>query len=595
MKPVRRSSLRRNTPRRPAARPRLEVLEDRVLMSVIEDFSAGLAPYTTVLRYSPNAAVIPGAGHDGSSSALLKGDGYEWLMRNDASTAVQPGDTASVWVDLAGNADGRAYFAFGAKPNDVNDYLRTGGGLSLVLAPNSNELLLEDNSGFLHTALAAVPQSYVADHWYRAEVVWGTDGSLTGNLYDSDGVSLLSSVSAQAPSSFVGGIGFRGFGSDKYFDTVTLDSGSTARPVTAAVGPGYRPDHRLDQTPTNHSRRGLLDPFEYQSVPGTGRDIWLEAFNQLQQQHNIINGVVGLAAANTSGNHGDPNSYWGQMGWGPIVQGLFDHNQVPLETPVLQQYMFRQRPGEDTTIIGRSDVKHFFLSLGVDPQQLRPGESDDYGASLNGVQSTYSPQQDVDPVTGEISAHSLDYFGETNPNGPRNLDGLIQYSPHTYENNLQLLLQVQVADVDPAQNPEGTRWFLAGNIFVPGDEDVTHTSRWVEVVPVFDGSHFTFQYPNGSGGQYDVRTIPGLPTQPTVAALVTAGLPSPGGSSLAAVGQPVAAQATAASGVTDSATAGALASAIVGLTSGDAQVAIHSAAPSGDDIGVAAGLSDPLS
>jgi hypothetical protein len=493
--------------RRGRTRLRVEYLEERVVLdaTVIEDFTQGLAPYTTVLRFSPNADVIPGAGHDGISNALLKSDGYEWLVRNDSAVQVQQGETISVWVDLAGNADGRAYFSFGARPNAVNDYLRTGGGLSLVLAPNSNQLIVENNIGFNHNTLAAVPMNYAADQWYRAEVVWGTDGSITGNLYDSDGVTLLASVSTSSLASTSGGIGFRGFGSDKYFDTVTVDTGSSGIHQGPAIDPGHRPAH-LDTQSGQHTRSDLLDPFEYQSVPGTGRDIWLAEFDQLQQ-FGMLNGVVGLAATNRSENHGSASSYWGQMGWGPVVQGL-GSNAVPIETPLLQQYVFRQRPGEDTTIIGRSDMKHFFLSVGVDPQQLRPGEQDTYGAGLNADQDFYSPQQDVDPVTGMISNQALDYFGEGLAS-PRNADGLNQFHRHSFS-PIDHLLQVNVADLDPTQNPPGTVWYLAGNIFTPGDEDVSHTSRWVKIQPSFNGSTFTFTYPDGSGGHYDVRTIPGL-------------------------------------------------------------------------------------
>jgi hypothetical protein len=495
--------------RRRSLRLNLEHLEERVVpdATVIEDFTSGLAPYTTVLRFTPNADVIPGAAHDGVSNALLKGDGYEWLVRNDSQVEVRQGDTISAWIDLAGNADGRAYFGFGARPNQVNNYLRTGGALTLVLAPNTNQLILENNSGFTHTNIAAAPMTFDADHWYRAEVVWGTDGSITGNLYDSDGTTLLASVSGASSVYADGGIAFRGFGSDKYFDTITVDTGGSAIRQGPAVDPGHRPA-QLETQSGQQNRSNLLDPFEYQSVPGTGRDIWLAEFDQLQQ-FGIVNGVVGLAAQNRSENHGDPNSYWGQMGWGPVVQGLDDPHETPIETPLLQQYIFRQRPGEDTTIIGRSDVKHFFLATGMDGQQLRPGEQDTYGGSLNGIQVFYSPQQDVDPVTGAITNQALDYFGESLPD-PRNVDGLNQEGSHQYSSRIDHLLQVNVADLDPAQNPPGTVWYLAGNIFTPGDEDVTHTSRWVQIEPVFDGSRFTFLYPNGSTGQYNVRTIPGL-------------------------------------------------------------------------------------
>jgi hypothetical protein len=153
--------------------------------------------------------------------------------------------------------------------------------------------------------------------------------------------------------------------------------------------------------------------------------------------------------------------------------------------------------------IGQSDVKHFFSSAHADSQHLRPGEQDSYGSGLNADQDFYSSVTAMDPVTGAVQASALDYFG------PRSVDGLNQYTHHTYQNAIQYLLQVNVSDLDPNQNPPGTRWFLAGNLWVPGDQNIDNNGRWVEIVPHFSGSSFTFTYPSGSGGQFDLRTIPG--------------------------------------------------------------------------------------
>jgi hypothetical protein len=481
----------------------MELLEDRVVPSVIEDFSAGLGAYTTILRYAPNAAVVPGAGHDGVSNALDKLDGFEWLVRNDPDVQVQQGETLSAWLQI-NDLDGRAYFGFGARPNLHNDFLRTGGTLSLVAAPNSGQLLLENNSGFGHSTLASAPAAYTAGGTYRLEVVWGVGGAITGNLYDSDGVSLLSTVSASSNVYTSGGIAFRAFGSDKYFDTIeAVPTGNGASPSRHGIGAHHASLHSGPRSGPGPAG-GLLDPFQYQSVPGTGIQIWLARWDSLQQVA-IVGDVVGLAATNRSENHGTE-----QYGWGPIVQGLFSNN-IPVQTPMLQEYIFRQRPGERTTIIGRSDVKHFFLATGVDGQHLRPGESDTYDAiGQNAAQDLFSPQEDVNPVTGDITNQALDYFGENHAGGPRNLDGLNQRGSHTYSSRIDRLLQVNVADLDPSQNPSGTVWYLAANIFVPGDEDVTHTSRWVRIQPSFNGQGFSFTYPNGPTGQYNVRTIPGL-------------------------------------------------------------------------------------
>src|SRR5262249_44859241 len=59
-------------------------------------------------------------------------------------------------------------------------------------------------------------------------------------------------------------------------------------------------------------------------------------------------------------------------------------------------------------------------------------------------------------------------------------------------------------------NPAGTRWFMMANLYIEGDQNVANNSRWVEFVPHRNGTTFTFTYPNGSGGQLNFRTIPGL-------------------------------------------------------------------------------------
>ncbi len=72
--------------------------------------------------------------------------------------------------------------------------------------------------------LNAVPQTYLANHWYKLAVDWGVGGLMTLNLYDSDGISLLNTVSATDNTYTSGGIAFRGFRGDYYFDTYELST-----------------------------------------------------------------------------------------------------------------------------------------------------------------------------------------------------------------------------------------------------------------------------------------------------------------------------------------------------------------------------------
>ncbi len=134
-----------------------------------------------------------------------------------------------MWVQLYGAANGRAYLGFGSSAN---------GTLSLVAAPNTNQLLLQSNAGYGFTTLGAVSQSYQANHWYRLEVAWGTSGAIVGRLYDSDGKTLLNTVTASTTAITSGGIAFRATGYDTFWDTVTVAHGvntfQAGQPTTAA-------------------------------------------------------------------------------------------------------------------------------------------------------------------------------------------------------------------------------------------------------------------------------------------------------------------------------------------------------------------------
>jgi hypothetical protein len=151
------------------------------------------------------------AAHDGSYGLDMY-SGNDWIYRNDAGAQVKAGDTISVWLAFSGSANGRAYFGFGAS---------AGGTLALVAAPNTGQLILQQDINYNFADLAAVSQSYRANHWYRLEVDWGTSGTIVGKLFDSNGTTLLRSVTASTTAITSGGIGFRVIGNDKFFDTVT--------------------------------------------------------------------------------------------------------------------------------------------------------------------------------------------------------------------------------------------------------------------------------------------------------------------------------------------------------------------------------------
>jgi hypothetical protein len=221
--------------------------------SVVEGFE-GSSTYYVVGSRRATASLSTAAAHDGNYG-LVDSNGDDWIYRNDAAAHVKAGDTISVWLKFAGTADGRAYLGFGAN---------AGGTLSLVAAPNSGQLLIQDNSGWGFTTIGSVSQTWQANHWYRLEVDWSANGSIVGKVFDSDGTTLVRTVTASSTAITSGGIAFRAIGSDKYWDTVqvtpaanqsvaaggsaTGSLGSTANTVVAGQTPtvsGYSLAARL--------------------------------------------------------------------------------------------------------------------------------------------------------------------------------------------------------------------------------------------------------------------------------------------------------------------------------------------------------------
>jgi len=182
---------------------------------VIEDFETSRT-YNVVGTDNVNFYLAPWAAHDGNNGLDAYGS-EDWIYRNDAGAQVKAGDTLSVWLAFPEVADGRAYFGFGSSPL---------GTLSLVAAPNTGQLIIQQNINYGFVNLAAVNQTFQAGQWYRLEVDWGKSGTIVGKLFDSDGKTLLQTVTAATTQITSGGIAFRSTNDyDTYFDTVTDTSG----------------------------------------------------------------------------------------------------------------------------------------------------------------------------------------------------------------------------------------------------------------------------------------------------------------------------------------------------------------------------------
>ena len=188
---------------------------NNTVTTTIEGFESGnINPYTKVPTGGKNTfRVNSTAAHDGSFG-LQDGPGTDWIFRNDSTVQVQTGQTITVWLQFSTAADGQANFGFGATST---------GTLSIMASPASGVLQLQLNSGFTGTptVLGSVNQTYAANHWYRLEVDWGSGGNITGKLLDSDGVTVLNTVTGSSTAITSGGIAFHATGTNaKFWDTV---------------------------------------------------------------------------------------------------------------------------------------------------------------------------------------------------------------------------------------------------------------------------------------------------------------------------------------------------------------------------------------
>lgn len=194
---------------------------------VIEGFEDGdIAEYTIL---GGTHSVTGAAAHNGQYGLESEGTGSSWIYRTDAAVQLSQGDTVSFWVKM--RAIGRAYCGFGASAN---------GTYSIVAASNSDNLLLQLNQNYGYFSIGTSPQAWTLDKWYRMEVKWDVGGNMTGRLYDSDGTTLLNTVTATDNTYTSGGIAFRAFDGSgivaDYFDTVErrISGSFTARELIAS-------------------------------------------------------------------------------------------------------------------------------------------------------------------------------------------------------------------------------------------------------------------------------------------------------------------------------------------------------------------------
>jgi hypothetical protein len=84
----------------------------------------------------------------------------------------------------------------------------------MVAAPNTNQIILQNNSGFGFSDVATAPFTWSPDTWYRMELDWANDGvgTMQVTLWDAGRTTILAQTTPVATNfTTPGGYAFRGF------------------------------------------------------------------------------------------------------------------------------------------------------------------------------------------------------------------------------------------------------------------------------------------------------------------------------------------------------------------------------------------------
>jgi len=200
----------------------------------IEDFETGSGwhwtPWTTAdtgTAFNINGASARSGSYGASSSSGTS----PWYYRTTPSVGGTAGAKIEIWCRTGGS--GRVYMGYGASAS---------GCFSLVFAPNTSNLIIQQNASYGFSDVASSSFTYSTGVWYRMELEWITANQVTGRLYLGTSTTASVSVTYNHATPQSGGVALRAFGPQDFDDFVD-NSGfsiSTQSPLpTAAEGQSY--------------------------------------------------------------------------------------------------------------------------------------------------------------------------------------------------------------------------------------------------------------------------------------------------------------------------------------------------------------------
>ena len=194
--------------------------------ATIDGFEDGdLAEYTVRNGDASWATTQQTTVQGGSYALELDADGQSSGSAVESTSGLitypAQGDTFEYWGRYSSGTETNKHEFFFATQGDGANYMSS--SYQVYFKPSADELSVQgfgSNSGSIPTDTAAV--SFADDTWYRVEVDWATDGTITVTAYDAGGTQ-LGQVSIQDTTYVSGGIGAAvRSGATAWFDEISM-------------------------------------------------------------------------------------------------------------------------------------------------------------------------------------------------------------------------------------------------------------------------------------------------------------------------------------------------------------------------------------
>lgn len=233
----------------------------------VYDFDRGKAGASIVSDSEYSGSNSLESSYNGSHALKIEGSNTEMISRPGDGLSFYPsaGDSLSFWVMASGGAD-VVNFSYGVQDH-ANRYIAR-----MNFAANELDLWRLENNQAIPLAGQSTTTDLTEDKWYEVTVDWGTDGTHTLSIYDTDNNEPAEfSYTESSPKWTSGGIGYDAYlannGGTIYIDDVKLGDTSGRLP-----GWGVQTMNRSADFDNPYTDNRRAEDFTYALITGGGRE-----------------------------------------------------------------------------------------------------------------------------------------------------------------------------------------------------------------------------------------------------------------------------------------------------------------------------------